>query len=170
MATNGQEESGKVIRTMTPARAAAILEAYGAEPSRWPQDERASLAAFLKEHAALRDAAADAAAFDRVLGMLSDAEPSAGISARVLADFDRLAMRRASNPVNAPQRFIAWLRDIVWPGVPAWQPASALAVALAVGLAAGAFVPTDVYAQSSAEPELSQLIDQTSATDLSHGN
>jgi hypothetical protein len=59
----------------------------------------------------------------------------AALEARILADFDRLAL--------APRKgVLARLGDRLWPGVPAWKPASVLALSLAMGLMAGVFVPS----------------------------
>ena len=43
-----------IRKTLTPERARAILEAYGAEPARWPADERRAMRRALKGDADLQ--------------------------------------------------------------------------------------------------------------------
>lgn len=52
---------------MTRERALEILAAFGAKPHRWPPDERAALAALVREDAAVRAALGDAEALDRAI-------------------------------------------------------------------------------------------------------
>ncbi len=70
-----------------------------------------------------------------VLAAFPEAEPSAGLQARILADFDAVTLRRA--------RPWAWrLSDLIWPGAPVWQPASLLALSLVLGLTVGILLPS----------------------------
>lgn len=73
--------------TMNEARMRAILDAYGAEPARWPADERADAAAWLAAHAdVVADATRDARAVDGALACDVRAQaPSDDLAARVLA-------------------------------------------------------------------------------------
>jgi hypothetical protein len=71
---------------------------------------------------------------DRALATLPPPAISPELRVRILEDFTRQSGR---NPG-------AWLRrqlDSIWPGVPLWQPAAALAVSLAIGFGIGVFVP-----------------------------
>lgn len=77
---------------------------------------------------------------DRLLKNLPSTAVPAALEARILADFDRIAMHR---------RRPGWLKRLLdrfgerlWPGAPAWQPASILALSLAAGLVVGTFVPS----------------------------
>jgi hypothetical protein len=77
----------------------------------------------------------DARFAEDILKGLPTAAVPAGLEARILADFDRVRPGRRS-------AFLARLGERLWPGAPAWQPASVLALSLAIGLMAGTFVPS----------------------------
>jgi len=82
---------------------------------------------------------ADEVAFaDGVLKALPSVAVPPELEARILADFDAVAAKRAP---GAFSRFVRRWQDMVWPGAPAWKPASVLALSLIIGLTAGAFVP-----------------------------
>jgi hypothetical protein len=86
-----------------------------------------------------RNKGTDEAAFaDGVLKALPGVAVPPGLEARILADFDAVAAKRAPGSVS---RFLRRLRDAIWPGAPLWKPASILALSLLIGLTAGAFVP-----------------------------
>lgn len=77
----------------------------------------------------------DRAFVSKALAALPAATVPDALRSRILDDFDRVAARR--------RRFSArFLAERAWPGVPAWQPAVALAASLIVGLALGALVPS----------------------------
>jgi hypothetical protein len=81
---------------MTLERLARILEAYGADPARWPHAERDAARSLLDRSAdarALRDAAA---ALDGLLDRAATAEPSPALAGRILA--------------RAPRSKVVWLR------------------------------------------------------------
>lgn len=123
---------------MTPARFAALLDAYGADPGRWPEGERAAALAFLEADPAARQARADAARLDAVLDRAPVEPPSAALMDRVLAAAPAarpapLEDERATGPGG---KFFGWLGALV-PGAGAWQPTAALAAALVLGLAVG---------------------------------
>lgn len=122
---------------MTPARFAALLDAYGADPARWPEGERAAALAFLDADPAARQARADAARLDAVLDRAPVEPPSAALMDRVLAAAPPARpappQPRALGPGG---RIVGWLGALV-PGAGAWQPTAALAAALVLGLAVG---------------------------------
>lgn len=67
---------------MTEDRFRAILDAYGADPARWPEAERAAAQAFASAHP---DLVAEAAALDALLALdAGEAAPSPALRARVL--------------------------------------------------------------------------------------
>jgi len=66
---------------------------------------------------------------------------------RILADFDAQAARRRDG-------WLAGLRDAVWPGVPLWRPAGALAFALVVGVTVGTYLPLDDGVEQTASVAL----------------
>lgn len=109
---------------MDLARLAEILDAYGADPSRWPVSERAAVEALIAgspEAAAMRE---DAAALDMLMEISAAPAPSPELMVRVLAD-------------NEPS---GWL-SALWPFGPVWQPASAMAAAAVLGIVIGAAAP-----------------------------
>jgi len=87
------------------------------------------------------DAKADAEFATRVLAALPAEAPSAALEVRILADFDAASARRDRSPWVKAARIAHQFGDAIWPGVPAWQPVSVLALSLLIGLAAGTFVP-----------------------------
>lgn len=69
---------------MTAQRLTALIEAYGADPARWPAHERSLGAAALAEPA-LRIALDEARALDQLLDASRPPAPSAALRDRVLA-------------------------------------------------------------------------------------
>lgn len=91
---------------MTPERAAEILEAYGADPVRWPADERAAAAMLIAGSPGLRERQARAMALDAALSRwacapLPTADPQPSI-ARALASLPPRAP-----PHTRPHRWLA---------------------------------------------------------------
>ena len=71
---------------MTPERFHQIVQAYGADPRRWPQDERAAGQAWAELHCAPADAClAEAADLDAWLAADRVAPPDAALQQRVIA-------------------------------------------------------------------------------------
>lgn len=66
-------------------RLRAVLDAYGAEPARWPASERDALASLVAASAEARRLQADAARLDSVLDALPAAMPAPGLEDRILA-------------------------------------------------------------------------------------
>jgi hypothetical protein len=109
-----------------------IVEAYGADPARWPANERAAAEAFLaasSEARAVRDAEAR---LDTVLSRAESPAPSTELAARILRTAPTERRTRSAG-------LTSWLAEL-WEG-PIWQPATALAVSMVLGLAVGAFAP-----------------------------
>lgn len=78
---------------------------------------------------------------DALLKELPSVPAPAALERRILADFDRLAAR---------PRLLDRLREAVWPGVPLWRPAGALAAALVLGVIAGSYVPLEDASEQTA--------------------
>ena len=135
---------------MTPTRFADLLDAYGAEPARWPAAERDAALTLLARDAAARRAQAQAASLDALLDRAPVAPQSAALQARVLAAAPTAADRQHS-PVSPPMANRAsprsWLGAIghlvarLTPAPGSWQPAAAMAAALVLGLIVGYTVP-----------------------------
>lgn len=107
----------------------------------------------------------EAAFADAALRMLPGVAVPRDLEKRILADFDRIARRRAS---GALRRLLDRWRDMVLPGAPLWKPASVLALSLLIGLTAGALVPS-VDLSSSAYDQMASATDDSADLDLSEG-
>jgi len=109
---------------MNIERFRTLVEAYGANPARWPEAERVAALLFAEQSPEARDALQEAAAFDSLLDMAETQAATRALEDRILARFaERPAERRTS-----------WLTL-------RWIPAAAVACSLALGLAVGAALP-----------------------------
>lgn len=113
------------------ARFAEILDAYGADPRRWPEAERDAATALLTRSAEARALRDDAAALDMLLELSAAPAPSPELMADILAGAEPRGLR-------------AWLADF-WPFGPVWQPASAFAAAAILGIVIGIGAPDMVW-------------------------
>lgn len=112
----------------------ALLEAYGAAPGRWPEDERAAATALLADSEDARTLHREAASLDDALDLVEAPAPSPELARRV----EELVFER---PAPAAQRSITkpslTRRLRTWRA--AWRPAVLAAsgvLGLAVGIAA----------------------------------
>jgi hypothetical protein len=111
---------------MNEARFMTLLSAYGAELSRWPEDERGAAEALLEvaPHR-LKDIWESERSFDHLLALEKDAPASIALETKVLAASpDRRSVRR---PAPALGRW----------SVPQWSTGGAIAASLALGFAVG---------------------------------
>lgn len=126
---------------MNSERLQHLIDAYGADPARWPPAERAALAA-QPLSASLVRALSEAAALDQTLSTLPQPELPATLAARVLAAAPQAARQRPP----APQRS-GW-REL-WDALGGLRLAGpAFAFALSFGLGLGILIP-----QAAEEPE-----------------
>jgi hypothetical protein len=95
---------------------------------------------------------------DTLKSLPTTAVPAA-LEARILADFDRVAVRRRSG-------LLARFGERLWPGAPAWQPASVLALSLIVGLTAGALLPATATTTAASGEQIVIASDTTPDLDL----
>jgi len=112
---------------MSLDRFAALVDAYGASPARWPVAECAAALALMKTSAEARRLAEDADSLDRQLDASETAPVTRELQDRLLA---AVARRGAGKPVR-------WIRL----AAPRRLPAGALAGSLLLGLAAGTQLP-----------------------------
>ncbi len=70
--------------TMTPTRFQQLLDAYGAQPHRWPEAERAMAMHFLANRPATVKQQRHAAQLDALLDLVQASEPSRGLRQSVL--------------------------------------------------------------------------------------
>jgi hypothetical protein len=116
-------------------RAAAVIDAFGTVPARWPEAERAAVQTLISGSTSLQQQLADARALEDALDSAPAVAVSAGLSERILAEFDRIAQR------PSVRRVLNRLGNVVWPDAPLWKPSAALAASLAIGLVLGILSP-----------------------------
>ncbi len=111
---------------MDEARFMELLGAYGAELSRWPEDERASAEALLEVAShRIKDIWESERAFDHLLALEKDIPASIALETRVLA----------ASPVGGSKGRRAFAVG-EWK-LPQWATGGAIAASLALGLAVG---------------------------------
>lgn len=112
--------------TMTQARLADLLDAYGGDLRRWPEPSRAAAEALIARDPAARSLLGRARALDELLDQAPRPLPSRALKARLI--------ERAAPSL--------WRQSLaaLWPFGPAWQPAAALALIAALGIALGPYV------------------------------
>jgi hypothetical protein len=111
---------------MNEARFMELLGAYGAELSRWPDDDRGDAEVFLETAPhRIKDIWESERAFDHLLALEKDSPVSIALETRVLgASPDKRRLRRPAAV------FAAWR-------TPRWVTGGALAASLALGFAVG---------------------------------
>lgn len=113
----------------TRMRALDALAAYGADPGRWPEGDRALFAAFANDYE-FSLALEDARALDAALDIAAPTPPEA-LSQRILADYDAVVSRPRPARLFIPR----WLTRAV-------LPAGLFAGLTALGFIAGAATAT----------------------------
>lgn len=115
--------------TISTERVLELIEAYGAEPGAWPEDERAAASMLIAESPDLfASTLADARALDALLLNEAVPEPSAALSEAILA----------AAPTAKPeqQRSGFRLSSLLFPQGARW-PAGAALASLLMGLVGG---------------------------------
>jgi hypothetical protein len=112
--------------TMNLDRFAALVDAYGGSPARWPEAERAAAEALLATSAEARRMAQEADTLDRLLDQTETAPATRALQDRILASLGTSAA--------APRRLPSF-------SFTRWIPAGAIACSLALGILAGLEVP-----------------------------
>ena len=115
--------------TMTADRVLELIQAYGAEPGGWPdQDREAALAVLRAQPDHFADALKEARELDAMMIALDVPEPPIGLSESILA----------SAPKPAPQQsnMFGALGNFLFPQGTKW-PASAALASLLMGLVGG---------------------------------
>jgi len=108
-------------------RFAALVDAYGSSPARWPDAEREAAIALMQSSPEARRLADEAGRLDRMLDMPETAPASRALEDRILASFaQRQPQPRPTLALFAPTR---------------WLPAGAVACSLALGILAGLQAP-----------------------------
>ena len=139
---------------MDKTRLRAILDAYGAEPARWPEAEREAALSALHSGPELVRAGQEAALLDRMIAHAPTAVINDALLTRILESAPRALAKL--QPRRRPGRnwSLSALGDFIAPptfghGVIA-RPAAIMMLAVCVGLGVGALVPVAV--DSTAAP------------------
>jgi hypothetical protein len=123
---------------MNEARFARLVEAYGAEPARWPAGERPAAQRLLSSSTAAQHVLAQARALDQALVSAAPPSVSLALENRLLTDFDGVQLRWSL------RKWIDAVARTVWPGAPLWQPAAVFGLALAIGIGVAVLAPLDL--------------------------
>lgn len=122
-------------KEITLERFAAIVDAYGASPERWPAPERSAADALLAASAPARALLAEARMLDGLLAAAPLEAPSDALVERLMAARPRALAALA--PAAKPRGLFRELVDAIWPyGSPA-LPTGALAASIVLGVALG---------------------------------
>ncbi len=128
---------------MNAERLERLIEAYGAAPRRWPQDERAAAERLLAERPDLRAALQIEADLDHRLDAAPNPRPSMALHDRVLASAIQ-AGRGGRSSVFGLSRPLAWLAG------------AGLAAATCAGALSGMALTTHMTADARAEAVYAQ--------------
>jgi hypothetical protein len=101
----------------------------------------------------------DAAWLDRVVRAQHSVATTPALERQILQSFDALTARRQAGLAAALQRLKGRFRDAVWPGVPAWKPASVLACSLLIGAIVGMYLPVEGLRSEGGEQTASVVFD-----------
>jgi anti-sigma-K factor RskA len=135
--------------TMTLDRLRAIVDAYGADPARWPAAERAAGEALLAGSAEARALVAETADLDAALDSLPALQPSPAMRTAVLA-----AAPRPAAPSLLARLHDGWRE--VFGELGGWRLAGGvLAASLVLGIVSGGLLSEGLSSEIS--PDLLQL-------------
>lgn len=120
---------------MTPKRFRRLLDAYGADPARWPTEEAPAIQALLDSSEEARAMQREAARVDDLLG----AWDGPGVSGLDAADMAALASATPHGAARPAAYSDGWRITIRWPSV------AGLATALAAGFVVGVLGVADPW-------------------------
>lgn len=130
------------------ARARTVLEAYGSDEQRWPEQERELVRRALASSRELRELAQDEATLDAMLDSAPEPRPDAALLGRILAAVP-------TEPRSWAERLDRWASEL-WPGRRSWTAAVALGASAILGVGTGLFTegPNASQGQSASTAEL----------------
>ena len=148
----------KNMSEMTRARFTALVEAYGAEMGRWPEEQRLAAHAFSHANPDMEGVLSEAGAIDALLASSTVSLPE-GLKSRVLA---QCAMPQHSEWTLLRMRVVPRLTSMLqalWPGQALWKPATVFASALIMGavLALNVSLPTTAATDNAAGDDVIAL-------------
>ena len=117
--------------TITAARFAALLEAYGADIARWPHAERLAAHAYAETAPEAAQLLAEARTVDALLAAIPQPRPSRRLEAAILAQIHAVA------PFPQKKGGVVGLLESLWPRAAVWKPASVFVSALVLGAVLG---------------------------------
>ncbi len=131
-------------------RFAVLVEAYGASPDSWPEDEREGALRLLEQSSEAVRMHQDAKALDLWLDEAPCVEPSAALRARLLDAAPKSAVSWSERWSRAVER--------LWPFGPTWQPATALVAAAVLGLTFGLAAPEETEVSPEGEMVVAEVM------------
>ena len=147
---------------MSQARFIAIVDAYGGNPERWPQEEREAAKQWLDSNPQAQARMLEAIGLDGIIVLPAIAISSSALELRLLDDFDHAQNRWSV------RKLVRSASEAVWPGAPVWQPACALGLAFAAGICIAAFAPVDIAQRDDGSGSVFAL-DGVQDVDSGHG-
>lgn len=126
---------------MTETRLLEIIASHGADPRRWPEEERAAALSTLENAPEARAAMQAEARLDALLRHHETPPPTLALRTHV-----------AAIPEERAPRLSETLRGY-WPFGAIWQPASGLALAAVIGVMVGIGLPPEDISTSAADGE-----------------
>ncbi|MDA1326770.1 MAG: hypothetical protein O3C34_18760 [Proteobacteria bacterium] len=138
-------------KLVTISRLKALLDAYGAAPHCWPEEERTAATALIETSSEARRLVEEAAALDALLDNIPEPEVSAALTSRVRSmAFPIIEARSIKARSNG---LFARLADFLRPRTPrAWQGAVAMAGVL--GMVAGIGLSPMVFDRTGPTPQV----------------
>ncbi len=114
---------------MTTERVRSLIDAYGADPERWPAGERDAARRLVHADPVLAAELAEAASFDALLDALPAPAPRPALRVSLNAIPDRVRLRWSDRLAT------------LWPFGAPWGPAAGLVAAALFGIVIGVTVP-----------------------------
>lgn len=143
---------------MSLQRFAQILDAYGARPERWPENEREEARALLQRSPGARAEHEAARRLDAALDTAPLLTPSSELEARVLAAAPIAAATRGGNRRTTRSRETSSQRVPRTPGTRAWRRVAAAAVlTAAAAVAVWIQAPVTIWTPGAPPPQAGEL-------------
>ncbi len=134
---------------MTKERVAALIDAYGASPERWPEAERPQALALLAQSASARELLHEARSLDLLLNMAPVDLPSTALEDRIMAarpgSVAQPALARPTRRETRPPLFARLWNDYR----SAAFPTGMLAASIVLGMGFGSAVNTTSFFDTS---------------------
>ncbi len=141
------------------ARAQEVLDAYGADETRWPETDREAVRRAIAADPALVRRQAEEAAFDALLALAPVEAPSLALQTRILAT-------RKDEGVGG-LGIVRQLLELLWPYGSAAIPAGALAASVLLGVASGGLTnpATETWSEDQSYDVLALALGDTALAD-----